>query len=226
MTTARDRILGRLRAAQARPFARPDPRADDPGAAHAAWEARQPPIAAGDLAERFAAAQRAAGSSVVFAPAWEALPAAVTPWIGAFGIQSALTGREPRFEPLRRHLEALGVALARYERPAEAQRAELFAADLGITASAAAVAETGSIVLIPSPEEPRLLSLAPPIHLAVVERAAIVPTLADFIRTGAYQRRVPANLVFVSAASRTADIELTLALGVHGPKTLLVAVVG
>jgi len=233
MTTARDRILGRLRAVRApgaasAAFTYPDPRADDPGAAHAAWERQQAPLAgaAGDLAERFAEAQRAAGSLVARIPAWDALPAAVTPWIGRFGIRSALTGREPRLEPLRRHLAALGVQVGRYERPVEEQRGELFATDLGITTSAAAVAETGSIVLIPSPEEPRLLSLAVPIHLAIVEVATIVPTLADFIRTGAYQQRLPANLVFVSGASRTADIELTLAMGVHGPKTLLVAVVG
>ena len=225
MTSSRDRILGRLRAAQPQPFARPDPRADDPGAAHAAWEARQPPIS-GDLGQRFAEAQRAVGSSVVFAPSWDKLPGAVTPCIGVYAIRSAITGREPRLELLRKRLADQGVAVGRYERPVEEQRADLFGTDLGITTSAAAVAETGSIVLIPSPEEPRLLSLAVPIHLAIVERATIVPTLADFLRTGTYQRRLPTNLVFVSAASRTADIELTLAMGVHGPKTLLVAVVG
>lgn len=243
MSAAKDRILERLRAARpagssTAPFAHPNPRAGDPLAAHAAWERRQEAnaAAAGDLAERFAEAQRAAGSQVARVPGWAALPAAVTPWISAFGIRTAITGREPRLEPLRTHLATLGVQVSRYNRPSfsnpssqgdegNKQRQAVFSADLGITTSAAAVAETGSIVLIPSPEEPRLLSLAPPVHLAVVERATLVATLADFIRTGAYQRRVPSQLVFVSAASRTADIELVLAMGVHGPKTLLVALV-
>ena len=244
MSAAKDRILERLRAARpagrsTAPFTHPNPRADDPLAAHSAWERQQEAHAAGagDLAERFAEAQRAAGSQVARVPTWAALPAAVTPWIGAFGIRSAITGREPRLEPLRTHLEALGVQVGRYDRPSyaerlppdgrnEEQRQAVFSADLGITTSAAAVAETGSIVLIPSPEEPRLLSLAPPLHLAIVERSTLVATLADFIGTGTYQRNVPSQLVFVSAASRTADIELVLAMGVHGPKTLLVALVG
>ncbi len=223
MTASRDAILGRLRAASGTPFARADPRAQDPAAAHDAWQARQPPL--GDLGERFAAAQRAVGSQVLRVPGWEALPAAVTPWLAGAGIRSAITGREPRLEPLRRHLAALGVQVARYERPVEEQRDELFATELGITTSAGGIAETGSIVLIPSPAEPRLLSLAVPVHLAIVETAALVPTLADFIRSGAFQRRVPGNLVLVSGASRTSDIELVLVIGVHGPKVLLVALI-
>jgi L-lactate dehydrogenase complex protein LldG len=102
----------------------------------------------------------------------------------------------------------------------------LFATDLGITTTLGAIAETSSLVLIPTPEEPRLLSLAVPVHLAILERKTIVPTLSDFIRSGTYQSRMPTNLVYISSASRTADIELTLAMGVHGPKTLLIAVVG
>lgn len=224
MTASRDAILGRLRAARRTPFAHPDPRAENPAAAHDAWQARQPPL--GDLAERFLAAQRAVGSEVVRVPGWGALPAAVTPWLASHDIRSAVTGREPRLEPLRRHLSGLGVRLGRYERPVEEQRDELFDTDLGITTSAGGIAETGSIVLIPSPEEPRLLSLAVPVHLAIVETAALVPTLTDFIRSGAFQGRVPGNLVLVSGASRTSDIELVLVVGVHGPKVLLVALIG
>jgi L-lactate dehydrogenase complex protein LldG len=224
MSSARDNILNRLRAAQSTEFAHPDPRSPDPGGAHAAWERRQAAIP--DPAQRFAEAQRGAGSQVVLVPTWDALLPAVTPWIQAYSIRTAVTGREPRLEPLRKHLTTLGVQVGRYEGPLADQQAELFSTDLGITTSVAAVAETGSIVLIPTPEEPRLLSLAVPIHLAIVERQSIVPTLADFIRTGTYQERMPTNLVFVSAASRTADIELTLAMGVHGPKVLVVAVVG
>jgi len=129
MSAAKDRILERLRAARpagrsTAPFTHPNPRADDPLAAHSAWERRQEAhaAAAGDLAERFAEAQRAAGSQVARVPTWAALPAAVTPWIGAFGIRSAITGREPRLEPLRTHLEALGVQGGRYDRPSYAER--------------------------------------------------------------------------------------------------------
>jgi L-lactate dehydrogenase complex protein LldG len=224
MTSSRDNILGRLRAARGTPFLHGNPHADDPGAAHDAWQARQPGL--GDLAQRFSEAQQAVGSQVLRIADWDALPAAVARWITAFGIRSAITGRVPRLEPLRRHLQTMGVTVGRYERPVEEQRAELFSTDLGITTSAGGIAETGSIVLIPTPEEPRLLSLAVPVHLAIVETARIVPTLGDFIRSGTYQERLPTNLVLVSSASRTADIELILAMGVHGPKTLLVALIG
>jgi L-lactate dehydrogenase complex protein LldG len=224
MSPLRDNILGRLRAGRGTAFARPNPRAEHPAEAHRAWQARQPDL--GDLAARFEEAQTAVGSRVVRVPDWAALPAAVAPWVAEFAIRSAITGRVPALEPLRTHLAGLGVQVARYDRPIEAQRAELFGTDLGITTSVGAIAETGSIVLIPSPEEPRLLSLAVPIHLAIVAAAGLVPTLGDFIASGVYQQRLPTNLVLVSSASRTADIELVLAMGVHGPKVLLVALVG
>lgn len=98
--------------------------------------------------------------------------------------------------------------------------------DCGITTSHAAIADTGSVILIPSPAEPRLLSLAVPVHLVLVETGRLFPTLLDFIDGGEYQADPPTNLVLVSGASRTADIELTLAIGVHGPCELLVALIG
>jgi L-lactate dehydrogenase complex protein LldG len=223
-SSARDRILGRLRAAREVPFVHTNAWANAPLGAHAAWEARQPSL--DDLPTRFLEAQRAVGSQVVRVSDWAGLSVAVSPWIGTYGIRSAITGRMPRLDALRAHLTSFGVEVGRYDRPVEEQRSDLFAADLGITTSAAAIAETGSIVLIPSPEEPRLLSLAVPVHLAVVETSRLFGTLADFIRSGSYQKAVPTNLVLVSSASRTADIELVLAMGVHGPKVLLVALVG
>ena len=102
----------------------------------------------------------------------------------------------------------------------------VFAADCGITTSHGGIADTGSIILFPSPAEPRLLSLAPPVHLVVVETGRLHGTLTDFIEGGAYQDQLPTNLVLVSGASRTADIELILAMGVHGPKVFLVALIG
>ena len=166
------------------------------------------------------------GSQVRRFPAWEALPAQVPAWLRELDVQSVITGRVPRLEPLRQALGHAGFTLRTYDRPLEQQKADLFGTDCGITTSVGGVAETGSIVLTPTPEEPRLLSLSVPVHLAIVERQALHGTLLDFIASGVYQREVPANLVLVSGASRTADIELTLAMGVHGPKLLLVALIG
>jgi L-lactate dehydrogenase complex protein LldG len=220
MSTARERILARLRQGRAvQPLHANPTRETD-----AQWLARQPPL--GELAERFSAAQQAVGGEVRRVPGWGALPDTVVPWLAELGVGSVITGTEPRLEPLRERLAADGrFTLRRYDRPVEAQRAELFGTDCGITTSQGAVAETGSVILVPTPREPRLLSLAPETHLAIVERAALHPTLAAFIATGTYQAEPPSNLVFISGASRTADIELVLAVGVHGPKRFLVALV-
>jgi L-lactate dehydrogenase complex protein LldG len=219
-TTPRERILTRLRQSRAVVPLRPAP----PTESDADWLARQPPIA--DLAARFVAEQQSTGGEVRRVASWAALPEVVVPWLAEAGVRSIITGREPRLEPLRERVAAHGgLTLRRYERPLEEQRAELFATDCGITTSRGAIAETGSIVLVPTPAEPRLLSLAPEVHLAIVERTALHPTLAAFIQAGSYQAELPANLVLVSGASRTADIELVLAMGVHGPKRLLVALI-
>jgi L-lactate dehydrogenase complex protein LldG len=220
MSTAKERILARLRQSRAaQPLHHgPTPQSMDE------WLARQP--SPGDLAARFCAEQQATGGEVRRVPGWAALPKAAVAWLAEAGVRSVITGREPRLEPLRGALEADGrFELRRYEQPAERQRAELFGTDCGITTCRGAVAETGSLILVPTPEEPRLLSLAPEVHLAVVERAALVARLEDFIAGGSYQAERPSNLVLVSGASRTADIELVLAVGVHGPKRLMVIMV-
>jgi L-lactate dehydrogenase complex protein LldG len=220
-STARERILARLRAARGvRPL-----HVNPSRESEAEWLARQPPL--GDLAERFVREQQATGGDVRRVADWDALARLVPTWLAETGVVSVITGTEPRLEPLRAALAAHGrFELRRYDRPAEQQRAELFTADCGITTSRGGIAETGSIVLVPTPQEPRLLSLAPEAHLAIVERARLQATLAEFIAGGSYQAELPSNLVLVSGASRTADIELVLAVGVHGPKRLLVALVG
>jgi L-lactate dehydrogenase complex protein LldG len=220
MSTPRDHILDRLRRGARTDVTHPNPVTKR----EAEWSARQPPI--GDFAERFTREQQAVGSQVRHFPTWEALAQQAPAWLRGLDVHSVITGRVPRLDPLRQSLGAAGFALRTYDRPAEQQQTELFNTDCGITTSVGGIAETGSIILIPSPAEPRLLSLAVPVHLAIVARGALWGTLLDFIRGGVYQQTVPTNLVLVSCASRTADIELTLAMGVHGPKVLLVALVG
>jgi L-lactate dehydrogenase complex protein LldG len=97
--------------------------------------------------------------------------------------------------------------------------------DAGFTAVRSAIAETGSLVLWPSPEEPRLLSLVPPLHVALLSSATIRETFLETIREEGWARRMPANALLISGPSKTADIEQTLAYGVHGPKRLVVVLV-
>jgi L-lactate dehydrogenase complex protein LldG len=72
-----------------------------------------------------------------------------------------------------------------------------------------------------------LISLLPPVHIAVVRAANIYPTIGDALRMlhGDGSREISRAITFITGPSRTADIELTLTVGVHGPKELYVIVI-
>ena len=103
--------------------------------------------------------------------------------------------------------------------------AAVFSYDVGISRAQAGIAETGTLLLDSSVERHRLVSLVPPVHIAILEERQIVGTLAEALA----QLREPEQLTpiatLVTGPSRTADIELTLAIGVHGPQELFVVIV-
>ncbi len=104
------------------------------------------------------------------------------------------------------------------------ERGALFEADLGFSAAQWGIAETGSLVLVSDAERHRLVSLVPPVHVALLEAAAILPTLGDALaaaRGGPGEPSLAGRAItIVTGPSRTADIELTLVVGVHGPREL------
>ena len=89
-------------------------------------------------------------------------------------------------------------------------------ADLGITGARAAVALTGSLVVDSGRAGGRTASLLPPVHLALVCEESIVATPGDHWRSLG-SSAMPSNLVQITGPSRSADIELIITLGVHGP---------
>jgi L-lactate dehydrogenase complex protein LldG len=105
--------------------------------------------------------------------------------------------------------------------------ADLFNFDAGITSAQAAIAETGTLVLEAVAERHRLVSLLPPVHIAVVYSRNIVLTVGDALRQlhGDDPKQMSRAITFITGPSRTADIELTLTVGVHGPKELHVIVI-
>lgn len=118
------------------------------------------------------------------------------------------------------------VELRAYDRPIEDWRAELFHdIDAALTTVRSGIAETGTLVLWPDADEPRLMSLVPPIHFALLRADAIRDTLADTLREERWAAGMPTNALLISGPSKTADIEQTLAYGVHGPKELVVLLV-
>ena len=96
--------------------------------------------------------------------------------------------------------------------------------DAAVTATRGGIAETGTLILWPSAGEPRLMSLLPPVHVALVEAKQIYGTLTEAMTAQNWSAGMPTNALLISGPSKTADIEQTLAYGVHGPKDLLVIV--
>lgn len=90
----------------------------------------------------------------------------------------------------------------------------------GVTSATYAIAETGSIALAATPTQGRMVSLLPPLHVAIVPTSRLVATAGDYFRTVALREKMPAALNLVTGPSRTADIELELSIGVHGPENL------
>ncbi len=115
-------------------------------------------------------------------------------------------------------------ALCVYEGEIEGFREKLFGMDAAITSTAGGIAETGALILWPDEKEPRLMSLVPPVHIAVLESEKICSTFAEAMEKGAWAKAMPTNALLISGPSKTADIELVLAFGIHGPKELIVLV--
>jgi L-lactate dehydrogenase complex protein LldG len=113
-----------------------------------------------------------------------------------------------------------------YDRPVEAFKEELFSGvAAGFTGTVGGIAETGGLLLTPGPAEPRLLSLVPPIHIALLRASTIQDSFWSAVKNLGWGRSLPPNALLISGPSKTADIEQTLAYGVHGPKRLIVVLV-
>lgn len=98
-------------------------------------------------------------------------------------------------------------------------------ADVGVTSADYALADTGTLVMISSASEARMISLLPPVHLAVVPAARILAGLDELLRLTPLPAEQTSSLVLITGPSRTADIEQVLVRGVHGPGEIHVLVV-
>jgi L-lactate utilization protein LutC len=101
---------------------------------------------------------------------------------------------------------------------------EVFDFEVGITTAQAAIAETGTLVLDSSCEWNRLVSVVPPVHIAVIAASKIRETLGETLAMLQSGGELSPAITFITGPSRTADIELTLTIGVHGPQELYVIV--
>ncbi len=102
--------------------------------------------------------------------------------------------------------------------------------EVGVTGAFVAIAETGTLMMTSGPGSPITLNLLPDNHVVILRRSQITGTLEDAwdtLRTSQKGRdsEMPRTAMFVSGPSSTADIELTLYLGAHGPRRLHIILV-
>jgi L-lactate utilization protein LutC len=137
--------------------------------------------------------------------------------VGRHRVRVAVVSREPEAQAVGEVLETLGVEVRSVTKDASVQ------ADLGVTSAVAAIATTGTLVQDSHVTGGRTASLLPPVHLCVLPVARIVPTSAEVLRHLGRQA-LPSNIVLITGPSRSGDIEQTMALGVHGPPVVEIAV--
>ena len=114
--------------------------------------------------------------------------------------------------------------LVGYTEAVEQCKEQLFNIDAAITSTRGGLADVGALILWPTPQEPRLMSLTPALHIAVLEASKIHDSLATVMREERWAAGMPTNALLISGPSKTADIELVLTFGVHGPKELIVLI--
>ncbi len=222
--TARERMLGRLRAAA--PSAPAAVEAIDT-AIDSHYQARRAaaPQSPRQQLDAMQAALRAAHAEVdcVSMDAW---PALLAQRLGEHGVRRLLIDSvSAEGQALRAALPA-GVEALSFERPLAQWKGELFdSVDAGFTVARSGIAATGTLVIAPDAATPRTVSLAPPLHVCLVYTSTLHADLHAAARAERWADGMPANLVLVSGPSKTSDIQQTLAYGAHGPRWLWVLII-
>lgn len=172
-----------------------------------AVQASDQPQASVALADRFVLEARALGIEVFVEPSADAVRDRLRTLVAGLRVLSWNRDRLPY---------DCGTVIAD-ALPGSAPRQEQARADVGVTACHGAIAETGSLALISGPGCSRTVSLLPPWHIGVVRHDDLFATMGHFFQARRDAMASAANCTFVTGPSRTADIELSLTIGVHGP---------
>lgn len=213
--TARDDILGRVRAALGRRISDPATIGSAAAALLADLPSTRPDLPASSLAQAFIARvtspKVAATAARIDSEA--ALPGAVAAYLQARGLRKSIA--------LQPHAVLEALDWSGFElRPAVA--ADEVAA---VGAARGGIAETGSLVFHSGANSPVLANFLPLHHIVMLRSADIVAYLEDYAASVAGQA-MPRNVNLITGASGTTDIEGSLVLGAHGPRYMHVVVVG
>jgi L-lactate dehydrogenase complex protein LldG len=206
---ARREILARIRRAQGRGAeSRPSQAEVAAVETYVAAHPRGPlPPVEDDLVARFRNRAEAMQSTTELVERLAEVPAAAARYLAANGLP-----RSGCVWPALAGLDWSGAGLALEARGAEDRDA------VGVTGVFAALAETGTLMVVSGPETPAAASLLPETHIAVVPVGRIVKHMEDgWARARAELGRLPRLVNFISGPSRTGDIDQTIVLGAHGP---------
>ncbi len=161
--------------------------------------------------------QRAGDAKMKVIPATaDLLTSAVLEQLQARGCKTAIVTEMPCL-----HVQTLidaGISVSAWR---ESTLDASYDVDVGITDVYRAVAETGSIVIRESETHGRAVSLVPPIHFAIVKKSQILPDLIDLMADVA-REGTASGIVIITGPSKTADIEMNLVTGVHGPGEVVI----
>ena len=221
--TSRERMLGRLRAAA--PIDSTVGRAGIDGRIAMHYALARQPASVADLAQQMVRAMSASRADVWCATEDE--------WPAQLALKLAEHGaRRVLLDPAGKEGAALQKALPSsvdpmpFARPLEAWKSALFdTVDAGFTVARSGIAATGTLILAPDAGTPRTVSLAPPLHVALVYASTLFPDMHAAVRAERWSAGMPANLVLASGPSKTSDIQQTLAYGAHGPRWMWVVIV-
>jgi L-lactate dehydrogenase complex protein LldG len=219
MTEVRDRVLGAVRDALLRAEL---PHSSDE---RPFYVVPPDPTTAGDLAGQFTQALVALTGEVHHAGTLDAISDAIASIASVYGASSYLSWSEEAIgcAGLVDALTSRGLRRVSYDlpfdQPGRHERVRALAEiGLGVTGADAALADGGALVLASGPGRGRLVSLLPPVHVALVKRDRMFPSLPALLAARPDLVVAGSNFVVIAGPSRTADIEMTLTHGVHGPK--------
>lgn len=121
-------------------------------------------------------------------------------------------------------LEGSEIETLAFDRKIEDWKDEFFLQiEAGFSGSKCGIARTGTIMLESSPEQPRSLSLVPPVHFCLFDTSKMYGEFHHALEgEKLLENGMPTNVILISGPSKTADIQLTLAYGAHGPRDLVV----
>lgn len=163
-----------------------------------------------DLIAEFSANAEASGAAVYFAPDISALNKIV---------EEIVSDGSIAFCPATTLLEKSVII------PDKNRTRDYTAASVVIEEVSSAVAESGAVVVLDHEDRPIQASMICDLYAALVNQLTIVPTLEDLFNSFSNRADMPANLTLITGPSRTADIEKTLVVGMHGPSRVTIIIV-